>query len=48
MLHGRTTPVAPSKNYIKAISIHLIRKTFPVLRIYSVSKKSQEKSCLPN
>ena len=29
-------------------SIHLIRKTFPVFHIYSVVKKSQEKSCLPN
>ena len=33
ILHVRTTPVAPSKNWIKAISI-LIRKTFPVLHIY--------------
>ena len=36
ILHGGTTPVAPSKNWIKAISIHLIKK------------KSQEKTCLPN
>ena len=48
ILHGGTTPVVPSKNWIKAISIHLIRKTFPVFHIYSVVKKSQEKSCLPN
>ena len=26
ILHGGTTPVAPSKNWIKAISIHLIQK----------------------
>ena len=29
-------------------SIQLIIKTFPVYYIYSVVKKSQEKSCLPN
>ena len=48
ILHGGTTPVAPSKNRIKAISIHLIRKTFSVFHIYLVVKKSQEKPCLPN
>ena len=48
ILHGGTTPVAPSKNWIKAISIHLIRETFPVFHIYLVVKKSQEKPCLPN
>ena len=48
ILHGESTRVAPSKNWIKVISIHLIRKTFPVFHIYSVVKKSQEKSCLPN
>ena len=48
ILHGGTTPVATSKNRIKAISIHLIRKTFPVFYIDSVVKKSQVKSCLPN
>ena len=48
ILHGGTTPVAPSKNRIEAISIHLIRKTFPVFHIYLVVKKSQEKPCLPN
>ena len=30
----------PSKNWIKAISIHLIRKTFPVFHIYSVTNKN--------
>ena len=48
ILHGGTNPVVPSRNCMRAISIHLIRKTFPVLRIYLVVKKSQEKSCLPN
>ena len=48
ILHGETIPVAPSKNWIKAISIHQIRKTFPVFHIYLVVKKSQEKPCLPN
>ena len=48
ILHGETTPFAPSKNWIKAISIHQIRKTFPVFHIYLVVKKSQEKPCLPN
>ena len=48
ILHGGTTPVAPSKNRIEAISIHLIRKTFPVFHIYLIVKKSQEKPCLPN
>ena len=48
IIHGRATPVAPRKNWIKAISIHLIRKTFPVFSIDSVVKKSQVKSCLPN
>ena len=48
ILHGETTPFAPSKNWIKAISIHQIRKTFPVFHIYLVVKKSQEKPCLPD
>ena len=48
IFHGGTTAVAPSKNWIKAISINLIRKTFPVFHIYLVVKKSQEKPCLPN
>ena len=48
ILHGETTPVAPSKNWIKAISIHQIRKTFPDFHIYLVVKKSQEKPCLPD
>ena len=48
IIHGGTTPVASRKNWIKAISIHLIRKTFPVFYIDSVVKKSQVKSCLPN
>ena len=48
ILHGETNPVAPSKNWIKAISIHQIRKTFPVFHIYLVVKKSQEKPCLPD
>ena len=48
ILHGGTTPVAPRKNRIEAISIHLIRKTFPVFHIYLVVKNSQEKPCLPN
>ena len=48
ILHGGTTPVAPSKNQIEAISVHLIRKTFPVVHNYLVVNKSQEKSCLPN
>ena len=29
-------------------SIHLIKKTFPDFDIYTVAKKPQEKSCLPN
>ena len=48
ILHGGTTPVAPSKDRIEAISIHLIRKTFPVFYIYLIVKKSQEKPCVPN
>ena len=48
MLHGGTTPVAPSKNRIEVISIHLIRKAFPVFHIYLMVKKSQEKPYLPN
>ena len=48
ILHGKTTQVAPSKNWIKAISIHQIRKIFPVFHIYLVVKKSQEKPCLPD
>ena len=48
ILHGETTPPAPSKNWIKAISIHQIRKTFPVFHIYLVVKKSEEKPCLPD
>ena len=42
ILHDGTTPVAPSKNWIKAISIHLIRKALPVFHIYSVVKNSQK------
>ena len=48
ILHGGITPVAHSKNWIKTISIHLIRETFPVFYIDSVVKKSQVKPCLPN
>ena len=48
ILHGGTTPVASNKNLIKAISIHLIRETFPVFHIYLAVKNSQEKPCLPN
>ena len=48
IIHGGTTPVASRKIWIKAISIHLIRKTFPVFYIYFVVKKSKEKPCLPN
>ena len=48
ILHGGTIPVAPSKNWIKVIAIHLIRKTFSVSHIYSVVKKAQEKLYLPN
>ena len=48
ILHGGTTPVVPSKNWIKAISIHLVRETFPVFHIYLVVKISQEQPCLPN
>ena len=48
ILHGGITPVVPSKNWIKAISIHLIRETFPVFHTCLVVKKSQEKPCLPN
>ena len=48
ILHDGTTPVVPNKNWIKAISIHLIRKTFPAFHIYLVAKKSQEKPCLPD
>ena len=47
ILHGGTTPVAPSKNWIKAI-YSSDQKKFPVFHIYSVVKKLQEKSCLPN
>ena len=47
-VHGGTTPVAPSKNRIETISIHLIRKAFPVVHIYLLVKKSQEKPCLPH
>ena len=43
ILHGETTQVTPSKNCIKVISIHQIRKTFPVFHIYLVVKKSQKK-----
>ena len=42
ILHGGTTPVAPSKNWIGAISINLIRATFPFFHIYLVVKNSQE------
>ena len=48
ILPGEKTPVVPNKNWIKAISIHQIRKTFPVFHIYLVVKKSQEKPCLPD
>ena len=48
ILHGGTTPVVPSKNWINVISIHLIRGTFPIFHIYLVVKKSLEKPCLPN
>ena len=48
ILHGGTTPVVPSKNWIKAISIYLVRETFPVFHIYMVVKISHEKPCLPN
>ena len=48
ILPGGITPVVPSKNWIKAISIHLIRETFPVFHTCLVVKKSQEKPCLPN
>ena len=39
ILHDETTPVAPSKNWIKAISIRQTRKTFPVFHISLVVKK---------
>ena len=42
IIHGGTTPFAPSKNWIKAIFIHLIRKTFPVFHIYSVVKNHKK------
>ena len=45
ILHGGTTLVSPSKNCLKVISIHLIRKIFPAFHIYSVVKRSQAKSC---
>ena len=48
ILHGGITPFAHSKNWIKVISIHLIRETFPVFYIDSAVKKSQGKPCLPN
>ena len=48
ILNGETTPVTPSKNRIKAISIHQIKKKFPVFHIYLLVKKSEEKSCLPD
>ena len=48
ILHGETTQVGPSKNWIKAISINQIRKTFLVFHIYLVVKISQEKPCLPD
>ena len=48
ILHGETNPVAPSKNWIKAISIHQIRKTLSVFHIYLVVKKSQGKPCWPD
>ena len=46
ILHGETTPAAPSKNWIKAISIHQIRKTSPVFHIYLVVKKITRKTML--
>ena len=33
ILHGATTPVTSMKNRIEVISIHLIRKTFPVFQV---------------
>ena len=42
ILHGGTTPVAPSKNWIKAIY------SSDQKNIYSVVKTSREKLCLPN
>ena len=46
ILHGGTTPVAPNKNWIKAISIHLIRKTSPVFHIYLVVRKSWDSTTM--
>ena len=47
ILRGETTPVVLSKNWSKAISIHLIRKKFPVFQvIYSVIKKISKKIML--
>ena len=42
ILHDGTTPVVPSKNWIKAISIHLIRKTFPGFHSYLVEKNHKK------
>ena len=39
ILHGGATPVAPSKKWIKTISIHLMKKTFLVFHIYSVTEE---------
>ena len=46
ILHGGTTPVAPNKKWIKAISIHLIRKTSPVFHIYLVVRKSWDSTTM--
>ena len=48
ILHGATTPVASMKNRIEVISIHLIRKTFPVFQVIFtlVIKKITRKTML--
>ena len=47
ILHGRTTLVAPGKNWIKAI-YSSDQKSISCFSYLFGSKKSQEKSCLPN
>ena len=47
ILHGGTTPVAPSKNWIKAI-YSSDQKNISCFSYLFGSKKSQEKSYLPN
>ena len=47
ILHGGKTPVASSKNWIKAI-YSSDRKNISYLSYLLGSKKSQGKSCLPN